>query len=114
MAFPCFCSLLGRGLLSQEEWGLLGSSVFLLVAWWGLLYQEERGLLGHCAARKDVAEPLTIQFVVQVSGPSAAGAQVQCRLLAACIRGAVDGLTSTPFLYYKRLNGTVQVQSHFD
>ena len=87
--------------------------MFLFVAWlylrghqWhqffrGLLYQEERGLLGHCAAPKDVAESLTIQFVVQVSGPSAAGAQVQCRLLAACIRGAVDGLTSSPFLYYK-------------
>ena len=104
VAFSCFCSLLGCIFVVTS-----GTSFFR-----GLLYQEEKGLLGHCAAPKDVAEPLTIQVVVQVSGPSAAGAQVQCRLLAACIRGAVDGLTSTPFLYYKRLNGTVQVQSHFD
>ena len=50
---------------------------------------------------KDVAVRLTSHFVVPVASPFAAGAQVQCSLLAACIRGAVDGLTSSPFLYYK-------------
>ena len=63
---------------------------------------------------KDATVQLTSQSAVQVASPFAAGAQVQCRLLAACIRGAVDGLTSTPFLYYKKLNGTVQVHSRFD
>ena len=67
----------------------------------GLLWQEEGRLPAHCAASKDVADQLTSPLAVLTASPFAAGAQVQCRLLAACIRGAVDGLTSTPFLYYK-------------
>ena len=57
----------------------------------GLLWQEERRLPAHCAASKDVADQLTSPFAVLVASPFAAGAQVQCGLLAACIRGAVDG-----------------------